>query len=371
MHPGAGYSAEKPEHGEDAESEFHRDPSRGDFTPFQVVSRGGNRIAAIDPPNGRGYPEPMTDSSTDAAIGIASEQVMRSRSGEAPTPVVTAFFHEPTFTASYVVADPGTMQAAIVDSVLDFDEKSGRTSTSAADVIVEFVRVEGLSVEWLLETHAHADHLSAAPYLQQKVGGKLAIGSGITTVQDVFGKVFNEGTEFRRDGSQFDRLFDDGDAFGVGEVAAVALHVPGHTPADMAYVIGDAAFIGDTMFMPDYGTARCDFPGGDAHDLYRSIRRLMRLPDETRAFLCHDYKALPNRTHFAWETTIGAERTGNVHVHEGVSEEAFVAMRKARDATLDMPNLLLPSVQVNMRAGHFPEPEGNGVRYLKLPLNSL
>jgi len=313
----------------------------------------------------------MRDSSSDAAIATAAEQVRRAVDGTAPKPTVTAFFHEPTFTASYVIADPATKQAAIVDSVLDFDEKSGRTSSLASDAIVDFVRGEGLSVQWLLETHAHADHFSAAPYLQQKLGGKLAIGCGITTVQDVFGKVFNEGTQFRRDGSQFDRLFEDGDTLSVGDIVAVALHVPGHTPADMAYVIGDSAFVGDTMFMPDYGTARCDFPGGDAHHLYRSIRRLMRLPNETRVFLCHDYKALPNRTHFAWETTIGAERTGNVHVHEGVSEEAFVAMRKARDATLDMPNLLLPSVQVNMRAGHFPEPEDNGVRYLKLPLNSL
>jgi glyoxylase-like metal-dependent hydrolase (beta-lactamase superfamily II) len=228
-----------------------------------------------------------------------------------------------------------------------------------------------VTVEWLLETHAHADHLSAAPYLQETLGGKLGIGSGITKVQEVFAKVFNEGSEFRRDGSQFDRLFDDGDSFSIGGTAGIALHVPGHTPADVAYVIGDCAFVGDTMFMPDYGTARADFPGGDAGQLYRSIRRLMQLPAETRVFLCHDYKALPNRTHFAWETTIGAQRTGNVHVHDGVTEEQFVAMRTARDATLDMPNLILPSVQVNMRGGHLPEPEENGVRYLKLPLNSL
>lgn len=308
---------------------------------------------------------------SDAAIGIAAEQVHRALDGHVPKPQVTTFFHEPTFTAIHVVADPATKRAAIIDSVLDFDEKAGRTSTGAADEIVAFVEREGLSVDWLLETHAHADHLSAAPYLQDRLGGKLAIGAGITTVQEVFGKVFNEGTKFRRDGSQFDRLFDDGDPFSVGEIAAVALHVPGHTPADMAYVIGDAAFVGDTMFMPDYGTARADFPGGDAHQLYRSIRRLMQLPDATRVFLCHDYKALPNRTHFAWETTIGAERIGNVHVHEGVSEDAFVGMRTARDATLDMPNLILPSVQVNMRAGNLPEAEDNGVRYLKLPLNIL
>jgi glyoxylase-like metal-dependent hydrolase (beta-lactamase superfamily II) len=311
----------------------------------------------------------MTES--DAALAIASEQVRRALDGHAPKPLVTSFFHEPTFTATHVVADPRSRRVAVVDSVLDFDEKAGRTSTKAADEIVAFVEREGLTVDWLLETHAHADHLSAAPYLQEKLGGKLAIGAGITVIQDVFGKVFNEGTQFRRDGSQFDRLFADGDSFSVGGIAAVALHVPGHTPADMAFVIGDCAFVGDTMFMPDYGSARADFPGGDASQLYRSIRRLMRLPDETRVFLCHDYKALPNRTHFAWETTIGAERTGNVHVHEGVTEEAFVAMRTARDATLDMPNLLLPSVQVNMRAGHLPEAEENGVRYLKLPLNAL
>ncbi len=311
----------------------------------------------------------MTDA--DTALAIATQQVRRAFDGHAPKPRVTTFFHEPTFTATHVVADPGTNRAAIVDSVLDFDEKAGRTSTKAADEIVAFVERENLTVDWLLETHAHADHLSAAPYLQERLGGKLAIGEGITAVQEVFGKVFNEGTEFARDGSQFDRLFADGDAFAIGDIAAVALHVPGHTPADVAFVIGDSVFVGDTMFMPDYGSARADFPGGDAHQLYRSIRRLMRLPDETRVFLCHDYKALPNRTHFAWETTIGAERTGNVHVHEGVTENAFVAMRTARDATLDMPNLLLPSLQVHMRAGHLPEAEENGVRYLKLPLNAL
>jgi glyoxylase-like metal-dependent hydrolase (beta-lactamase superfamily II) len=311
----------------------------------------------------------MTES--DAALAIAAEQVRRASDGHAPRPQVTSFFHEPTFTATHVVADPGTGRAAIIDSVLDFDEKAGRTSTRAADEIVGFVGREGLGVDWLLETHAHADHLSAAPYLQERLGGQLAIGQGITAVQEEFGKVFNEGTEFRRDGSQFDHLFADGDSFSIGDIAAVALHVPGHTPADMAYVIGDCAFVGDTMFMPDYGTARADFPGGDALQLYRSIRRLMRLPDQTRVFLCHDYKALPNRTRFEWETTIGAERTGNVHVHEGVSEEAFVAMRTARDATLDMPNLILPSVQVNMRAGHLPDAAQNGIRYLKLPLNVL
>jgi glyoxylase-like metal-dependent hydrolase (beta-lactamase superfamily II) len=313
----------------------------------------------------------MTTSRTDAAIEIATEQVRRALFGESPKPEVTCLFHEPTFTATYVVADPQTKRAAIIDSVLDFDEKSGRTSTRSADAIVDFVRSRRLSVDLLLETHAHADHLSAAPYLQEKLGGQLAIGRDVITVQEVFGKVFNEGTEFRRDGSQFDRLFGDGDSFAIGNVAAIALHVPGHTPADMAYVIGDSMFVGDTIFMPDYGTARCDFPGGDARQLYRSIRRLMRLPDETRVFTCHDYKAPPNRTVFAWETTIAAERKANVHIHDGVGEEEFVAMRTARDSTLDMPNLMLPSVQVNMRAGNLPEPEDNGVRYLKLPLNAL
>jgi glyoxylase-like metal-dependent hydrolase (beta-lactamase superfamily II) len=308
---------------------------------------------------------------TDRPLEIAAEQVRQALASKAAKPQVTAFFHEETFTASYVVADPATKRAAIVDSVLDFDQPSGRTSTEAADEIIAFVEANGLTIDWLLETHAHADHLSAAPYLQGKLGGKLAIGRDITTVQEVFGKVFNEGTEFRRDGSQFDQLFADGDVFAIGSIPAMALHVPGHTPADMAYVVGDAAFVGDTMFMPDYGTARADFPGGDARQLYHSIRRLMRLPDATRVFLCHDYKALPNRTHFAWETTIVAERTGNVHVHDGVTEDEFVAMRSARDATLDMPHLILPSVQVNIRAGHLPEPEENGTRYLKLPLNVL
>ena len=306
----------------------------------------------------------------DPPLKTAQDQVAQVRTGSARAPVVTAFFDEPTFTASYVIHDPETMAAAIVDSVLDFDQPSGRTSTASADAIVGHVRARGLSVEWILETHAHADHLSAAPYLQEQLGGKVAIGRDILTVQAVFGRIFNEGSAFARDGSQFDRLFDDGDAFSIGSIPAVALHVPGHTPADMAYVIGDAAFVGDTMFMPDYGTARADFPGGDARRLFRSIRRLMELPDETRVFLCHDYKA-PNRDAFVWETTMLAERTGNVHVHKDVTEDAFVAMRTQRDATLAMPRLILPSIQVNMRAGHLPEPEENGTRYLKLPLNTL
>ncbi|HET9458825.1 MAG TPA: MBL fold metallo-hydrolase [Sphingomicrobium sp.] len=307
---------------------------------------------------------------TDEPLQRATDQVKAVLRGEIRAPHVQGFFDEETFTASYVVHDPATKDAAIIDSVLDFDQPSGRTAFGSAERIVAFVREQGLTVRYVMETHAHADHLSAAPWLQEQLGGELAIGAEIVTVQDVFGKIFNEGTEFQRDGSQFDRLLKDGDTLRVGEIPLIALHVPGHTPADMAYVIGDAAFVGDTMFMPDYGTARADFPGGDARDLYRSIRRLMRLPDETRVFLCHDYKA-PNRTEFVWETTMLAERTANVHVHEGVTEEAFVEMRTQRDSTLEMPRLILPSIQVNMRGGRLPEPEDNGVRYLKLPLNTL
>jgi len=306
----------------------------------------------------------------DIPLGGATEQVERTLRGELRSPVIRSFFDEPTFTATHVVHDPATNKAAIIDSVMDFDQAAGRTSFEGAEQILDYVKAEGLTIEWLLETHAHADHLSAAPFLQEKLGGRLAIGEKIRTVQEVFGTIFNEGTGFARDGSQFDRLFLDGDRFELGLLPAIALHVPGHTPADMAYVIGDAAFVGDTLFMPDYGTARADFPGGDAHQLYKSIRRLMALPVQTRLFLCHDYKA-PNRDDYVWETTVGAERTGNVHVHEGVTEEAFVAMRNARDKTLGMPRLILPSIQVNMRAGHLPEPEANGTRYLKLPLNLL
>lgn len=306
----------------------------------------------------------------DIAIRHAIDQIEGALGHDLPTPVVKSFFHEATFTASYVVSDPETKRAAIMDSVLDFDQASGRTSTASADAIIDHVRTKGLSVDWILETHAHADHLSAGPYLQEKLGGKIAIGREILTVQQVFGKIFNEGTEFARDGSQFDQLFGDGDTFSIGTIPVTVLHVPGHTPADLAYVVGESAFVGDTMFMPDYGTARADFPGGDARELYRSIRRLMQLPGQTRVFLCHDYKA-PNRDRFVWETTIEAERVGNVHVHRDVSEEEFVSMRTQRDATLEMPRLILPSIQVNMRAGHFPEPETNGMRYLKLPLNVL
>ena len=308
--------------------------------------------------------------STDANFDRAQGQIHAVLRGEIRTPHVQAFFDEPTFTASYVVHDPATKAAAIIDSVLDFDHAAGRTSTESADEIVAFVEAQGLRVDWILETHAHADHLSAAPYLQERLGGQLAIGAEIVTVQSVFGKIFNEGTEFARDGSQFDRLLVDGDTLMIGDIPLIALHVPGHTPADMAYIIGDAVFTGDTMFMPDYGSARADFPGGDARQLYRSVRRLMKLPDESRVFLCHDYTA-PNREEYVWETTMLAERTSNVHLHDGVTEDDFVAMRTQRDSTLAMPKLILPSIQINMRGGRIPEPEENGVSYLKLPLNQL
>ena len=307
---------------------------------------------------------------SDIHLGRAIEQVGAFLQRKPRLPVVKTFFDEPTFTATHVAYDPATRNAAIIDSVLDFDQPSGRTSFDSANAIIEYVGKERLTVQWFLETHAHADHLSAAPYLKQQLGGTLAIGCEIRTVQTVFAKIFNEGSRFARDGSQFDRLFTDGDSFAIGAIPAIALHVPGHTPADMAYVVGDAAFVGDTMFMPDYGTARADFPGGSARRLYQSIRRLMTLPDETRVFLCHDYKA-PKRDEFAWETTIGAERTGNVHVHDGVTEDTFVDMRTKRDATLALPRLILPSIQVNMRGGRLPEPEDNGVSYLKLPLNQF
>ncbi|MBE7729957.1 MBL fold metallo-hydrolase [Komagataeibacter sp. FXV3] len=304
---------------------------------------------------------------TDPVIAAATSQITTCRA-TGHVPVVRTFFDNPTFTATHVVHDPATMACAIVDSVMDYDPASGQTDHAMAQEIVDYVTAEKLKVEWLLETHVHADHLSAAPWLQERLGGRLGIGESIIRVQDIFGKMFNAGTRFARDGSQFDRLFSDGTQFMLGSLPAIALHVPGHTPADMAYVIGDAAFIGDTLFMPDYGTARADFPGGDARMLYHSIRRLLSLPEETRVFLCHDYKA-PGRDEYAWETTIGAERHDNVHVHDGVDEDAFVKMRTARDATLSLPNLIMPSVQVNMRGGHLPEPEDNGVSYIKIPVS--
>ncbi len=306
----------------------------------------------------------------DASITAASRAIAASRLEGAARLEVRCFFDEPTFTASYCIHDPGTGKAAIIDSVCDFDQPSGRTSFRSAEAIVTYARDRNLAIEWLLETHAHADHLSAAPYLQERLGGKIAIGAKIKGVQAVFAGIFNEGSDFPCDGSQFDHLFEDGDGFALGNVPAMALHVPGHTPACMAYVFGDAVFVGDTLFMPDYGSARADFPGGDARALFRSIRRLMRLPDETRVFLCHDYQA-PQRKEYQWETTIGEERAFNVHVHEGITEDTFVEMRTRRDATLGMPKLILPSIQVNIRAGHLPEPENNGTRYLKLPLNLL
>jgi len=283
-------------------------------------------------------------------------------------PVVKTFFDEPTFTFSYVVSDPETKHCAIIDSVLDFDYAAGKTDTASADQIVAYVQSEALTVDWIIETHVHADHISAAPYLKEKLGGQLSIGEHITTVQNVFGKAFNEGTQFHRDGSQFDHLFQDEERFNIGNIEARAMHTPGHTPACMSYLIGDALFVGDTLFMPDYGTARCDFPGGDAHTLYVSIQKIFALPDETRMFMCHDYKA-PGREHYLNETTVGEERLHNIHVGEGKCEKEFIKMREERDATLSMPRLILPSVQVNMRAGHMPEPEDNGQSYLKVPLN--
>ncbi len=285
-------------------------------------------------------------------------------------PQVEAFFDPATFTWSYVVSDPATKRCAIIDSVLDYDAAAGRTSTASADRLIAHVREQGLVVDWLLETHVHADHLSAAPYLRQALGGQLGIGALITRVQDTFGKLFNAGGDFATDGRQFDRLFEDGDCFAIGSLEARVLHTPGHTPACVTYVIGDAAFIGDTLFMPDYGTARCDFPGGDARALYRSIQQLFALPDETRLYLCHDY--LPaGRSDYVCMTTVAEQRANNLHIHDGVDEDSFVAMRLARDAALKMPALILPSVQVNMRGGELPPAEDNGVHYLKVPLNVL
>lgn len=305
----------------------------------------------------------------DAYCNQAAQLINATRdSGR--TPVVQSFFDEATNTASHVIHDPVSRAAAIIDSVLDYDAASGRAGLTSANAIIAYVNAEKLTVKWLLETHAHADHLSAAPYLQSKLGGSIAIGRQIIEVQNVFGKLFNNLSSIPPNGSDFERLFDDGDRFKIGEIEAIALHVPGHTPADLAYVIGDSVFVGDTLFMPDFGTARADFPGGNSRQLFRSIRRLMTLPDTTRMFLCHDYKA-PGRTRFAWETTVAAQRIGNVHAHEGIAEDDFVAMRDARDATLSIPKLIVPAIQVNIRAGHLPEPESNGVRYLKIPLNTL
>jgi len=306
----------------------------------------------------------------DRNLNRATAQIERAQADKRLRPSIAGFFDEATNTVSYVVHDPKTGEAAIIDSVLDFDAASGRTSNGSADRMIEYVTSNNLKVTWLIETHAHADHISAAPYLQERLGGKLAIGRDIIRVQEVFGKLFNAGTDFERDGSQFDKLFEDGETFRIGELEGIALHVPGHTPADMAFIIGDAAFVGDTIFMPDFGTARADFPGGDAGQLFRSIRRLLSLPDETRLFLCHDYKA-PGRDEYAWETTVKQQREENVHVKDGVTEQDFVAMRTDRDKTLSMPKLIMPSVQVNIRGGRLPDPEENGVSYIKIPVNAV
>ena len=284
-------------------------------------------------------------------------------------PDVRAFFDPATWTMTYLVKDPESNACAIVDSVLDFDAASGRTTTESADKVIAMVRAEALSVEWILETHVHADHLSAAPYLHNQLGGQIGIGAHITDVQEIFGNLFNAEPEFRRDGSQFDRLFRDGETFEIGSLTAEALHTPGHTPACMAYHVGDALFVGDTLFMPDFGTARCDFPGGDARTLYQSIQKLLAYPPETRLFMCHDY--MPGGRELRYESTVSEQKQSNIHVHDGISEDAFVKMRSEKDQTLGMPKLILPSVQVNMRAGDLPPAEDNGVRYLKIPLDAV
>lgn len=285
-------------------------------------------------------------------------------------PDVTAFFDEATNTVTYVAAEPGGPHCVIIDPVRDYDPKSGRTRMDSADRVLEFVQRNDLKVDWILETHAHADHLTAAPYLKEKLDAPIAIGAHIRDVQAMFRDIFNTEPGFSTDGSQFDRLFEEGDELEVGSMTGKIIHTPGHTPACITYLFGDAAFVGDTLFMPDYGTARCDFPGGDAATLYRSIHKILSLPPETRLFMCHDYKA-PGREEYAWETSVADERAQNVHVHDGVSEAEFVEMRTARDKTLDMPVLVLPAVQVNMRAGQLPPPEDNGVSYLKIPVDAL
>ncbi|MDY0328921.1 MAG: MBL fold metallo-hydrolase [Thiomonas sp.] len=284
------------------------------------------------------------------------------------TPIVQSWFHAPTFTATHCIIDPQTRHCAILDSVLDFDYASGRTRTDFADRIAAYVREQGLTVDWLLESHAHADHLSAAPYLKKLFGGRIAIGEHIQDVQKVFSQVFNDST-IPTDGSPFDHLFKDGETFAIGNLQGRVMHTPGHTPACVTYLVGDSAFVGDTLFMPDYGTARCDFPGGDAHVLYQSVQKLYSLPPETKLYLCHDY--MPGGREPIWQTTVQAEREGNVQLNAQTTEEEFVAFRKKRDATLNMPALILPSVQVNVRAGEMPKPEANGVSYLKLPVNAL
>ncbi len=284
-------------------------------------------------------------------------------------PFVQAFYEKSSGTISYVVQDPSSKNCAVIDSVLNFDFSSGRTSTESADEIIRYIEQKKLELEWIIETHVHADHLSAAPYIQEKIGGKIGIGEKIILIQDQFGKIFNEGTRFQRDGSQFDRLFKDGDQYSIGSMNARTMHTPGHTPACMVHIIEDAAFVGDTLFMPDGGTARADFPGGDARDLYRSVKRVLELPSETRLFICHDYG--PGGRDAAWETTVGEQKEKNIHVRDGVTEDEFVEMRETRDSTLSMPKLIIPSIQVNMRAGEMPEKEDNGVNYIKIPINKL
>ena len=287
----------------------------------------------------------------------------------AVAPEVESFFDPATFTVTHVVADPATKRAAIVDPVLDYDPASGRTSTQSADAVIAHVRARGLTVDWILETHVHADHLSSAPHIRDALGGRVGIGANIRTVQKTFGDAFNAEPGFARDGSQFDHLFADGERFAIGSIEAVALHTPGHTPACMTHVMGDAVFVGDTLFMPDGGTARADFPGGDAAELYRSIRKVLSLPEDFRLFMCHDYA--PNGRDIRWETTVGEERAHNIHARDGISEDEFVSMRTQRDATLGMPKLIIPSIQVNMRAGRLPPKDESGKTFLKVPVNEL
>ncbi|MGY4306214.1 glyoxylase-like metal-dependent hydrolase (beta-lactamase superfamily II) [Bradyrhizobium sp. USDA 4369] len=284
-------------------------------------------------------------------------------------PDITPFFDPATNTVSYVVKDPSSAACAVIDSVMDIDYASGRIAPTSAETIIRLIEDRGWSLEWLIETHVHADHLSAAPYIQSRLGGRIGIGADIRIVQETFGKIFNEGTEFQRDGSQFDRLFHDGDSYQIGGMTGFAMHTPGHTPACMTHVIGDAAFVGDTLFMPDGGSARADFPGGDARTLYRSIRRVLQLPETTRLLMCHDYG--PNGRDIRWETTVAEQRAHNIHARDGVTEDQFVMAREARDRTLDMPRLIIPSLQVNMKAGQLPSPDASGRRFLKVPLNAL
>ena len=303
----------------------------------------------------------------DVSLAAARHQLLSVAKG---TAAVRGFFDPETSTISYLVHDRRTKRGAMIDSVLDYDAAAGRTSTASAEAIVEYARAEGIAIDWLLETHAHADHLSAAPWIKERLGGAIAIGEHIRDVQAVFGDIFNTGPEFRRDGSDFDRLWSDGDRFAIGELPVTVLHVPGHTPACVAYVIGDVVFVGDTMFMPDYGSARADFPGGDAVLLFRSLRRILELPDDTPLFMCHDYLTAERQEH-CWQTTVAEQRAANVHARDGISEDEFVARRRARDTELAMPRLLLPSIQVNMRAGRLPPAEDNGVAYLKIPIDRL